>query len=423
MEKFELELTKENLKETILKNYLDNNKRLYTLARLIDSIENNTNICIDGDWGCGKTFFINQFIYLVKNREIDSELKIEKDLSNVFANIETNNVIIYYDAWKNDNHPDAFESIIFNILNEFPKYKDKVEEFNNIKDILIGFGKNIINKCSYEIIDFDNIKTYEELAEQIVTAEEKKERFKELLQKILGKKRMILIIDELDRCNPIYASKVLETIKHFYDFSNITIIYVSNNKELANTMKKQYGENFNGYEYLNKFYDFVITLDNDKNIEYSQKVLNFNSSTYLPHNISYEMFKKYNFSYRDCNRFKTMYEMVKNYIERDKNGIFNRKEYNTAFDIILPIIIAFKIKDLVAYRECLNGGTSKLKEALKYIKNSFEKNYTHTGWLKEISGTDENEDEIEKIIQIYNKFKDNDMYSELFNECIKMSII
>lgn len=423
MEKFELELTKENIKETILKNYLDNNKRLYTLARLIDSIENNTNICIDGDWGCGKTFFINQFIYLVKNREIDSELKIEKDLSNVFTNIKTNNVIIYYDAWKNDNHPDAFESIIFNVLNEFPKYKDKVEEFNNIKDILIGFGKNIINKCSYEIIDFENIKTYEELADQIVTAEEKKERFRELLQKILGKKRMILIIDELDRCNPIYASKVLETIKHFYDFSNITIIYVSNNKELANTMKKQYGENFNGYEYLNKFYDFVITLDNDKNIEYSQKVLNFNSSTYLPHNISYEMFKKYNFSYRDCNRFKIMYEMVKNYIERDKNGIFNRKEYNTAFDIILPIIIAFKIKDIVAYRECLSGGVSKLKEAIEYISNSFKRNNIHTGWLKEISGTAENEDEIEKIIQIYNKFKDNDMYSELFNECIKMSII
>lgn len=335
MESFELELTEENIKETILKNYLDNNKRLYTLARLIDSIENNTSICIDGDWGCGKTFFINQFIYLVNNREIDSKLKLGKDLSDVFSNVEANNVIIYYDAWKNDNHPDAFESIIFNILNEFPNYKDRVEDFNNIKDILISFGKNIINKCSYEIIDFDNIKTYEELAEQIVTVEEKKKRFKELLQKILGKKRMILIIDELDRCNPIYASKVLETIKHFYDFSNITIIYVSNNKELANTMKKQYGESFNGYEYLNKFYDFVITLDNDKNIEYSQKVLKFNSSTYLPHNISYEMFKKYNFSYRDCNRFKTMYEMVKNYIERDKNGIFNKKS------TIQPLILYY----------------------------------------------------------------------------------
>lgn len=44
MEKFELELTEENIKETILKNYLDNNKRLYTLARLIENIENNTNL-------------------------------------------------------------------------------------------------------------------------------------------------------------------------------------------------------------------------------------------------------------------------------------------------------------------------------------------------------------------------------------------
>ena len=46
MESFELELTEENIKETILKNYLDNNKRLYTLARLIDSIENNTTYAL-----------------------------------------------------------------------------------------------------------------------------------------------------------------------------------------------------------------------------------------------------------------------------------------------------------------------------------------------------------------------------------------
>ena len=422
MEKFELELTKKNIKETILKNYLDNNKRLYTLVRLIDSIDNNVTICLDGDWGCGKTFFINQFIYLIKNKEIYNELKMKEELKDIFSNIEKNNIILYYDAWKNDHHPDAFESIIFNILNEFPKYKDKVEDFNNIKDILIGFGKNIINKCSYGVIDFDNIKTYEELAEQIITIEEKIELFKELLQKILGERRMILIVDELDRCNPIYASKVLETIKHFYDLKNITTIFAANNKELANTIKKQYGENFDGYGYLNKFYDFVITLDNDKNIEYSQKVLKFENSTYLPHNISYEMFKKYNFSYRECNRFRTMYEMVKKYIERDKNKIFNQKEYDTAFDIILPIIIAFKIKDITAYRECLNGGVSKLRDTLEYIKNNFEKNYTYAGWLKEISETAEDENEIEKIIQIYSKFKNKDIYSELFNECIKMSV-
>ena len=38
--------------------------------------------------------------------------------------------------------------------------------------------------------------------------------------------------------------KLLETIKHFYNLSNVTVIIASNNKELQNTIKKQYGQNF-----------------------------------------------------------------------------------------------------------------------------------------------------------------------------------
>ena len=94
MEKFELELTDDNIKETILRNYLDNNKRLYALARLVESIASNTTICIDGDWGCGKTFFVNQFIYLIKNKKMYDELKMEEELSNVFSNIEKDNIIL-----------------------------------------------------------------------------------------------------------------------------------------------------------------------------------------------------------------------------------------------------------------------------------------------------------------------------------------
>lgn len=421
MNKYELEINDINIKESILDNYVDNNKKLYSLIKLVNSINSNMTICIDGNWGCGKSFFVNQFMYLINHPDIYGDLKLSKEIVESLHCIKENNVVIYYDAWKNDNHPDAFESIIFNILNEFPKYQNIVTEFSNIKDILIGFSKNFINKASKEIIDFENIKTYEELASQIITVEEKKEKFKELIGKILNENRMILIIDELDRCNPLYASKILETIKHFYDLPNITIIVSVNNIELSNTIKQLYGINFDGYEYLNKFYDFVMTLDNSKNIEYSQKVLHFKTTTYLPHNVAYEMFKKYNFSYRECNRYRTMYDMVMNYIENDKNSIFDKMEYYAAFDIILPIIIAFKIKDIEAFQNCINNDLKSLRCALEYIKNDFEKNYTHKSWLKEFCSK-ENEDEIDGILQIYIKFKTNGMYSELFNDCIKMSI-
>lgn len=425
MEKFELELTEKNIEQTIIDDYLDNNKKLCALSNLINEIDSNLTICIDGNWGCGKTFFINQFKYIVDNKEKYKNFKFSDDIGLTLKNIKENNIIVYYDAWKNDNHIDVFESIIYNILNEFPNYKNIVTDFKPVKDMLVNLGwncastlsGNIINK---DLIDFDKIKTFDDLAEKIITIEEKHANFKELLKKILGNKRMILIIDELDRCNPIFATKTLETIKHFYDISNITTIIVANNQELTHTIKKQYGNEFDAYSYLNKFYDFIITLDSSKNIEYAKNVLDFSSSTFLPHDVSYAMFKKYNFSYRECNRFKTMYNMVKKHIEISEDNIFDENTYRIIFKIILPIIIAFKIKDNTSYIECVyENKNDALKNSLIYLENTFKK--THGGWLKNLAHSDK-ENVIETLISIYENFKNTGLYKDLFDSCIKMTL-
>lgn len=425
MEKFELELTEENIKKTITEDYLDNNKKLCDLTRLVNEIDTNMTICIDGDWGCGKTFFVNQFRYIIENAEECEKFNLQKEALPILKNIKENSVIVYYDAWKNDNHPDAFQSIIYNILNEFPKYKDIVTDFTEVKKMFNNIGKNVLNAITFgiispDIIDIDKISTYEDLADKIVTVEEKAKKFKELLKEILKDKRMILIVDELDRCNPMFATKILETIKHFYDISNITVIIAANNKELSHTIKKQYGNEFDAYAYLNKFYDFVMTLDNSKNVEYAQRVLKFMRDTYLPHNVSYAMFRKYEFSYRECNRFRTMYNMVKKHIEVQEDMILDETNYRISFKIILPIIIAFKIKDIDSYRECLNTDkTDALKEALTYIKEEFQKK--HASWLKNLAQTDK-EDEIQVILDKYQKFKKEGMYQNIFNDCIRMTI-
>ena len=57
MENFELELIEENIEKTIKEDYLDNNKKLYDLSRLINEIDTNMTICIDGEWGVRKNIF------------------------------------------------------------------------------------------------------------------------------------------------------------------------------------------------------------------------------------------------------------------------------------------------------------------------------------------------------------------------------
>ena len=41
MEKFELELTEENIEKTITQDYLDNNKKICDLSRLVNEIDTN----------------------------------------------------------------------------------------------------------------------------------------------------------------------------------------------------------------------------------------------------------------------------------------------------------------------------------------------------------------------------------------------
>ncbi len=439
MEKYEIEANDLNIHNSLLEDKLNNKEYLDSLIRLIKNINESDTICIDGEWGVGKTFLVKQFEYLIKNYKKYSEtdqFKSFNDVKEDLLKISENNLIFYYNAWENDDHNNPFDSIIYNILNEYPKFKDKVtSKFNSedfFKEVLNLLTKIISNKLLNVDLNSDNIdkiKTFDDLAKEINTNEEKKVLFKELIDKILGDKRMILVIDELDRCNPVYATKMLETIKHFYNLNNVTIIVVANNNELKNIINNQFGMNFNSYSYLNKFYDYVITVDNLRSIEYCKKYLDFRKTTYLPHDVFYSMIDKYQFTLRDCNRYKILYNTAKDYIESEKNGFmyFNKKETIIIYSIILPIIFAFKIKDIIAYNECLNGKTEKLKDALKDLKFYLDQN-EREGWLYEFIDIPRDMEEVpdeylyDKIIDVYLKVFKTSGFNKTFMKLIKVSL-
>lgn len=63
---------------------------------------------------------------------------------------------------------------------------------------------------------------------------------------------IIIIIDELDRCRPTYAVKLLEEIKHLFDVSGIVFILGMNSDQLATSVAGAYGPGFNGWSYLRR---------------------------------------------------------------------------------------------------------------------------------------------------------------------------
>lgn len=183
MNKYELEVDDLNIHNTLLEDKLNNKEYLSSIIRLIKNINDNEVICIDGEWGVGKTFLIKQFEYLINNYKKYNEIGQFKDFDEVkddLTNIIDNNLVFYYNAWENDDHDNPFDSIIYNILNAYPKFKDKVtSRFNSeefLKEVLQLLTKIVSNKLfniDFNSENIDKIKTFEDLSKEINTKEEK----------------------------------------------------------------------------------------------------------------------------------------------------------------------------------------------------------------------------------------------------------
>lgn len=72
-------------------------------------------------------------------------------------------------------------------------------------------------------------------------------------------KPLVFIIDELDRCRPDFAIRLIERTKHFFDIPKIVFVLVMNKPQLIQSVKKYYGYDsaLNG-DYFEKFIDYTV---------------------------------------------------------------------------------------------------------------------------------------------------------------------
>lgn len=64
-----------------------------------------------------------------------------------------------------------------------------------------------------------------------------------------------IIVDELDRCRPTYAIKVLEEIKHLFDVQGVAFVLGLHGRQLGHSVTAAYGNGFDGAAYLRRFFN------------------------------------------------------------------------------------------------------------------------------------------------------------------------
>lgn len=94
-----------------------------------------------------------------------------------------------------------------------------------------------------------------------VEAEENIEALKGSLRELAEESKIVIFVDELDRCRPNFAVNILESIKHIFDVEGVQFVLVLNANQLRESITHCYGGGQDeALKYLDKFIGFSFSL-------------------------------------------------------------------------------------------------------------------------------------------------------------------
>lgn len=150
------------------------------------------------------------------------------------------------------------------------------KEISSLGEIRKDFAKDGIKDASNTLVDAIDLKDKSALAESM---EERISRFRDGQQAISDMKLRLgeivntlvdagmklpitIIVDELDRCRPTYAIKVLEELKHLFDVPGVAFVLGMHGQQLSHSVTAAYGVGFDSRAYLRRFFNRRYVLRN-----------------------------------------------------------------------------------------------------------------------------------------------------------------
>lgn len=243
------------------------------ICGLVDSLQKNQNFCLslNGAWGSGKTFVLQM---------------IEEQLSK-----KQEYVIVKYDAWENTFYDDPLIAMLYCILDTLEnlasedvletisagqKKKKSTEMAKKIGEAIVETAaeNNKVVKFSKDAIGKVKsiIKSYKETSLATNTQTEDYKSYSTFLKQTIkqlneissqevyeGKQtKLIVLVDEIDRCLPDEQLKILERMHHLFDVKNCAVIVAVNKEAIQNTFEKHYGGK--SEDYFRKFFQYSFSL-------------------------------------------------------------------------------------------------------------------------------------------------------------------
>lgn len=252
----------------------------------LSEIRRGCCFAIEGGWGIGKTFVIENIeekLKVVQSEETSSERYF----------------VFHYNCWQHDYYEEPAVAIISAMLASIKEdgallneeadnlvkagYKFAKEKIKEIAGLYIEnrIGINLISWADDVKDNKDKTESTEWEFDKMFNFSQTIEKVRRKLQEIAKERTIVLFVDELDRCIPQYAIKVLERLHHiFYGLDNVVVVMAIDRKQLEHSVEEMFGikkdeSSIDIEKYLKKFIDFSLELNNGLTNELYWEKYNF----------------------------------------------------------------------------------------------------------------------------------------------------
>lgn len=367
IQKHASDFSAENLRKSYINNILNRNTHIHNFISMLLNIEKGGVIAIDGEWGSGKTYFVHQVKWLFDsvNENIDSDIKtVLNSTSPKLDNIIGHKYkVFYYDAWKHDKSNNPFFTLLRTMILAFGGIDYFKEETSFIKSLLKGASHIVkgvtpidaewIFKGTKELCGINDTEQFSEL-EFIEQMDNQVDSFLDYICEGQYDK-LVVFIDELDRCRPSFAVELLEIIKHYFNNDKVIFVLSTNLSEFQYCIKQYYGDGFNGWKYLDRFIDLRLTVPTISTEDY-YKYLWQRTGTDRIDDISIACAKYFGFNLRDIQRYNQQVNIAfHSYI----NTIYQNNDFSEELDslyaVFTPILLALKLYSVEEFKDFISG--------------------------------------------------------------------
>lgn len=355
------ELTDKQILRHLRNNTILRNNQLSMLVKLLNSLKENTVLAIDGAWGSGKTVFVKQLLILSDDTIQDyGHNTLDENAINLLREKQKT---FYFNAWEYDYLGDALSAMLLKLIADDDESLNTASIKKALSMISISAG---LKNLTHDFIDIDNKTRKAGLVKAVKDQVNRHDAVNEFLNKLKGdSERLIFVIDELDRCRPSFAVELLEVVKHYFTRYDVTFIITTNVNQLSHTIKKYYGSDFDGYAYLNKFFDFTFGLRKVSIEVYTRSVLDWYVNSSVVDGVAYDAIEYYGFEMREINSYYSSLQLVNRFLTRNNN--WRKDQYPTRL-VFVPLALALKIKNDSLYEQFTSGkGEDVLRD---FVANS-----------------------------------------------------